>query len=291
MMHGIVNKKKKPGEKMFHEISPMKLDIAYKKRLPQPDDYVAVTDGKTVLLRKNGGEIEFPTIKELQGDAETQYLFAVDETAFFLYKGNEDCFGDAAERLNMYEIRSAKPMWKAYAASLACRLAAWYKTAVYCGACGAKTVHSDSERAMVCPVCGNTLYPVVSPSVIVLIRDGNRALLTKYAQRHSTYSRYALVAGYAESGESAEETVRREVMEEVGLRVKNITYYKSQPWPVSGTLLFGYYCDLDGDDRITLDRDELSVAEWVERADMPDRSNDISLTSEMMEMFRTGRLY
>ena len=148
---------------------------------------------------------------------------------------------------------------------------------------------------MQCPVCGEMYYPVISPSVIIAIRNGEKILLTKYAPTHFPHSThnakatYALVAGYIEIGETPEQCVAREVMEEVGLRVKNITAWKNQPWPFSSTLLLGYYCDLEGPDRITLQEDELSLAEWVRREDMPDRSEDISLTSNMMEAFRLGK--
>ena len=77
------------------------------------------------------------------------------------------------------------------------------------------------------------------------------------------------MAGYTEVGETLEQTVHREVMEEVGLKVKNLRYYKSQPWSFSGSLLAGFYCDVDGDPSITLDREELSVAEWFDRASLP----------------------
>ena len=81
--------------------------------------------------------------------------------------------------------------------------------------------------------------------------------MSKYAGRN--YKKYALLAGFAEIGETLEETVKREVMEEVGLKVKNIRYYKSQPWSFSDTLLMGFYCDLDGSDEITLDRKNLRL--------------------------------
>ena len=113
--------------------------------------------------------------------------------------------------------------------------------------------------------------------------------MTKYAGRE--YTRYALVAGFNEIGETIEETVRREVMEEVGLRVKNLLYYKSQPWSLSDTILFGFYCDVDGDDAIRLDESELSVGEWVERENIPEYpvgSAEISLTGEMMMQFKRG---
>ena len=81
----------------------------------------------------------------------------------------------------------------------------------------------------------------------------------------------------------------REVLEEVGLKVKNLRYYKSQPWSFSGSLLFGFFCDVDGDDTLTVDHEELSMAQWVERDKIPDQGNNISLTKEMMMLFRAGK--
>ena len=137
-----------------------------------------------------------------------------------------------------------------------------------------------------CPVCGHTVYPKISPAVIVGVKDGDRLLLTKYSGR--AYKRYALIAGFNEIGESIEDTVRREVMEEVGLKVKNIRYYKSQPWSFSETLLMGFYCDLDGSAEIQLDTEELSEGVWMKREEIPKPVSDISLTSEMIERFRRG---
>ena len=89
------------------------------------------------------------------------------------------------------------------------------------------------ERMMRCPRCGQMEYPEICPAVIIAVTDKNRLLLSKYAGR--TYKRYALLAGFTEIGETLEETVKREVMEEVGLKVTNIRYYKSQPWSFSDT--------------------------------------------------------
>lgn len=297
---------------MFHEIAPHKLDIFYAPTEAKPDDYVVAVSSGYVLVKDSEDGIDLPTVSEFkqsemlrslsdEANADSlRFLFRIDDRAFFLAASTGcDAFaGDSEEsttplvlrRIYIRDLRTLKPMWKAYAATLGFRLSEWYKGSQFCGRCGHKNVHSDRERAMVCPSCGNTVYPTISPSVIVLIRNGNKALLTKYAASHSAFRHYALVAGYVESGETPEETVHREVFEEVGLHVKNVTYYKSQPWPLSGALLLGYVCDLDGDETITIDESELSVGEWIAREDMPDRSNDISLTSELMEMFRTGKL-
>ena len=99
---------------------------------------------------------------------------------------------------------------------------------------------------------------------------------------------YALIAGFTEIGETLEETVQREVMEEVGLKVKNIRYYKSQPWSFSSTLLCGFFCEVGGDTEITLDTEELSVGEWFDRDNIPVEDDGVSLTREMIGVFKTG---
>lgn len=137
-----------------------------------------------------------------------------------------------------------------------------------------------------CENCGNMEFPKICPAVIIAVTDGNRLLLSKYAGR--IYKKYALLAGYTEIGETIEETVRREVLEEVGLKVKNIRYYKSQPWAFSETELMGFYCDLDGEDSIRLDQEELSMAEWFEREEIPVTPLRDSLTNEMIMQFKNG---
>ncbi len=147
--------------------------------------------------------------------------------------------------------------------------------------------HSEKERAMVCCDCGYTVYPRIMPAVIVAVRNGEKLLLTKYRTgiRHN-----ALIAGFVEIGETMEETVAREVMEEAGIKVKNIHYYKSQPWGLANDILAGYYCDVDGDDHIEMDPEELSYAEWVQREEIILQPDNFSLTNEMMTMFKNGKL-
>ena len=139
---------------------------------------------------------------------------------------------------------------------------------------------------MHCTACGQVEYPKICPAVIVGVVHQDKLLLTKYAGR--AFKRYALIAGFAEIGETIEETVKREVMEEVGLNVKNLHYYKSQPWSFSDTLLMGFYAELDGEETIRLDENELSVAQWCTREEIPE-DDGISLTREMMRVFKEGR--
>ena len=139
---------------------------------------------------------------------------------------------------------------------------------------------------MVCPICGNVIYPRISPAVIAGIYHDDKLLLTKYARPGSSY---ALVAGYCEVGETIEETVHREVMEETGVKIKNLRYYKSQPWAFSQSLLSGFFAELSGEDKIRLDTHELCQAKWVSRDQLQEyrQETEVSLTGEMIEYFRT----
>jgi len=139
---------------------------------------------------------------------------------------------------------------------------------------------------MIC-TCGNIIYPKICPAVIVAVKNNDKILMTKY---NTGYAHWALVAGYNEVGETIEETVHREVYEETGLKVKNLKYYKSQPWGLSSSLLFGFVCDIDGDDTIRIDDVELKEGRWFHRNDISFNNDDFSLTREMIDAFKNNRL-
>ena len=162
------------------------------------------------------------------------YLFSIDDQRFLSDPGHLD-----TTLLPDYEFQDIRNLADSPAtASGICRS---YRTSTcssgtaivsICGCCGKPMIHSQKERMMECPSCGNHEYPVLCPAVIVGITNGDKIILSKYEGR--SFKRYALIAGFAEIGETIEETVHREVMEEVGLKVKNLRYYKSQPWSFSG---------------------------------------------------------
>ena len=112
-------------------------------------------------------------------------------------------------------------------------------------------------------------------------------MITKY---RNGYSHNALVAGFSEIGETLEETVAREVMEEAGVSVKNIRYYKAQPWGMAQDLLAGFFCEADGDGEIHMDEKELKYADWVKREDIELQPNNLSLTNEMMRVFKENSI-
>ena len=183
-------------------------------------------------------------------------------------------------------LRRTKPKEECYAGETAYHLYVWYRDNSFCGRCGEQLEYSHKERAMICPSCGNVVYPKIAPAVIVgiLNSSGDKIVMTRYAGRE--YKGHALVAGFCEIGETAEDTVRREVLEEVGLHVRNIRYYKSQPWGFDSNLLFGYYCTADEDEPIHMDDGELAKAVWVSRDEIGEEERNLSLTAEMIMHFK-----
>ena len=277
---------------MIQDIQPHVLSNAFKPRPPRQGDFVLVYGRDKVWLLEGSRIPRHEQFCEAAPNAVDglTYLFDLDDAAFF-YARSDSLPGDAKKNLietPASAFRTHAEKWLGFAGITACHLAGWYERHQICGRCGEKTRHSAKERMIECPACALMTYPRISPVVIVGVTDGPRLLLTRYANRPVT--NHALVAGFCEIGETIEDTVRREVMEEVGLRVKNIRFYKSQPWGFSGSLLMGFYCDLDGSPDITLDRNELAIAEWTERAAIPIADTSISLTSEMIENFRVANV-
>ena len=245
--------------------------------------------GRDILVK--GGV--FPRVSELQGiDAgKLIYLFSLDEEKYFFFSDAEDGdinIPDGYEFVNVRSFRRSgtAEKFRVFLAYTALQLANWYRGNRYCGWCGKKTSLDDKERALRCE-CGNVIYPRIVPAVIVGVTNGDKILVTKYK---TGFEHFALVAGFTEIGETLEETVAREVMEETGVKVKNIRYYKSQPWGIVDDILVGFYCDVDGDDKITMDQGELKVAEWRAREDVELQPDDYSLTNEMMKMFKEGKI-
>lgn len=266
----------------------------YREQEPEKGDYIMFVQGRSMLMRKASENIEYLHFEEIPAQMRYIYLFQIDiggkMQKFFLGESGKlpQCIINdyAYEPQNVF--RSKGPDYMAFAGITACQLANWYMATRYCGTCGTELVHDGKERMMRCPKCNAMHYPKISPAVIVGVidREQERILMTKYAGRD--YKKYALIAGFAEIGETAEDTVRREVMEEVGIKVKNIRYYKSQPWSFTDTLLLGFYCELDGDEQIRLDQEELSIGQWLRRDEIPTEYDGISLTNEMIMRFKNG---
>lgn len=275
---------------MIQDIAPHNYDNAYAHRRPPcAGDVLLCYRGNRALLRVSEAGIEYPVLSSAEAAdpdfvSGLMFLFLIDGQAYFLAEELPSREAEGYTWEPIARFRDRMPSWRSFAGITGAQLYRFRDDHHFCGRCGSRMEPSGTERAYCCPNCGETVYPKISPAVIVGITDGERLLMSRYAGR--PFKRYSLIAGYTEIGETLEETVHREVMEEVGLRVKNLRYFGCQPWSFSDSLLMGFFADLDGSPEILLDETELAEARWFAREEIPPAENQVSLTSTMIETFR-----
>ncbi len=144
-------------------------------------------------------------------------------------------------------------------AGRAYQIAEWSRTHRFCGSCGTATVHVVGERCMRCPACGHVAYPRISPAMMVLIKRDDAILLARHTNSPTRF--FTALAGFLEAGESIEDAVHREVFEEVGLKVRNVRYFGSQPWPFPHSLMIAFTAEYVSGD-IVVDEGEIAEAAW-----------------------------
>ncbi|MBQ9950358.1 MAG: NAD(+) diphosphatase [Clostridia bacterium] len=270
---------------MLQDISPAVYNNTYSSEKPRLQDICFMFDRDTVLVKRAGNSLEFPTYGMLSSRVERfSYLFRINDINYFLVN-HSDISRYGYKFINIRELRTCAPKESVFALMTAYHLHTWYSNNRFCGRCGKLMHHNENMRALDCE-CGNQVFPQIAPAVIVAVLNDDKILLTKYKGR--AYKNYALIAGFAEIGETLEDTVAREVMEETGLRVKRIRYYASQPWGVDSNLLMGFFARLDGSPDIELEEDELSEAGWFRRGEIDMVSDGVSLTGEMIQAFKDG---
>ena len=278
---------------MIQDIAPHRLANEYApSATPKPGERVCYVRGQELAVRRVGDDtFDLPRVGETGVPTEgLNYLFSLDGASCWLAPNAGMATPPAEYELvhnRALRMERRGPRELMYVAYTAVHLADWYAKNRFCGACGHPMRHHDTLRAMSCPACGNTVFPRLNPAVIVCVCDPaqNKIVLTRYAAgRYAPID--ALVAGFVEIGETIEDCVRREVREELGLEVTNIRYYKSQPWGVASDILSGYWCDVDGDPTIHRDASELGRAVWAGPDQIPGQPDDLSLTNEMMCLWR-----
>ena len=273
---------------MLQDIAPLRFYPEYNPRRPRENDRVLMFCDEEVQLAGSPASPDIPVyrnVKKLLDTGTLRYLFSVDKTAFFM--ADPGRLTDDFFSADISVFRKFTPEWMGFAGITGSHLYDWYNARRYCGRCGTAMVHLEKERALRCPVCKRIEYPKINPVVMVAVTKGDYLLVTMYAG--GTYSMYSMVAGFVEIGESFEEAAKREVMEETGLAIKNLRYHKSQPWAFSGSLLAGFFADLDGEDHIEVDNIELKEAKWIHYSDIPaddkfDKSG-FSLSSDLVLSF------
>lgn len=272
---------------MLQDILPKKFNNHYSADIqPENNSILFHFKGSEVLVNESSSP--FPVYGKFMVE-HIVYLFSIEDIHYFLARDMEVSIPDGYKYENIKTLRYSGNVGKVdfFALFTAYHLSEWYRSNCFCGRCGQRTELYRAERAVRCTGCGKIIYPRLNPAVIVGVVNGEKLLITRYVQNRGVTCN-ALVAGFTEIGETFEETVSREVMEEVGLNVKNIKYYKSQPWGFSGGILAGFFCEVDGSDVITLDKSELSSAIWTEKNDIVGQKDDYSLTNEMMMYFKNS---
>lgn len=162
----------------------------------------------------------------------------------------------------------------------ASQLASFVETHAFCGRCAAPLTDEPHEIARKCPACALVVYPRITPAVIMLVRKERRALLARNARFPLPF--YSALAGFVEIGETLEDTVAREVREEVGVEVTNVRYFGSQPWPFPGSLMIGFTADWAGGD-IRVDGTEIAEARFFDPEELPNVPPPISIARQLID--------
>jgi NAD+ diphosphatase len=243
-----------------------------------------VVEGSGIVVRAEGNAVALPTDAELAlwglDQLQAHYLGRIDE---------RDCLAIAAgavppalpwaiEGLRALHDRLDETVFGV--AGRAVQIVHFASVHRFCGRCGTPTARTASERGMRCPRCGLTVYPRVSPAIIVLVRRGAEALLARSGRFATGF--YSTLAGFVEPGESLEETLRREVREEVGVEVTNIRYFGSQPWPFPHSLMVGFVAD-HASGEIVVDGKEIEDARWFRADALPPVPPRLSIARQLID--------
>ncbi len=156
----------------------------------------------------------------------------------------------------------------------------WDRTHAFCGACATPTERQRGERARRCPSCGNIAYPRISPAMMALVTRGDEFLLGRGV--NFPPGRYSALAGFLEAGESVEDAIRREVMEEVNVEVKNLRYFGSQSWPFPNSLMLAFTAEYAGGE-LRHDPKELADAQWFRCDALPQLPPRLSIARALID--------
>ena len=242
--------------------------------------------GNKLLVKRLGDSIEIPSSADFDG------VSVSFENKHYIGKfDSHDCWSmecdyKSLDFLEPLEVRSIARLTGDnelfLLAGTAYQILHWNRINKFCGKCGGTMTEKPDERAKLCPVCGNVVYPRISPATITAVLKGDEILLAHNVNFPENL--YSLVAGFVEPGETLEECARREILEEVGVSVKNITYFSSQPWPFPDSLMIAFVAEYEGGD-ITVDNIEISHAEWFKAEGLPLIPSTESVAGKLIRWF------
>ena len=250
---------------------------------PLPNDFIFTFQNHKIYLIDGKSLPQWQEVSNYFIQPATFYCFAESETHRYLI-AETIAITENKHYFNI-TLKSAFSILedKAFAlAKHASHLAYWRLTHQYCGICGGKNTPKNDEQAFICSQCQHITYPRISPCIIVLITHGKKLLLAR--SPHFPENIYSTLAGFVEPGESLEETAHREIKEEVGVTVSNLTYFGSQPWPFPDSLMIAFHAEyLAGD--IVIDGIEIEDAKWFESDALPQLPAKSSIGRKLIDAF------
>lgn len=241
---------------------------------------VKVENGKArVPLLYDLSEIDIKPIR-------TQYLGLLDKVHCYSAELSLDTqCPEGASFLNFIELHPYfnDEMYKAVIHGQ--QITAWERDHQFCGRCGSQTERKFRERAMICPSCGHMCFPRITPAIMVCIIKDGKILLAKNKTFPQDF--YSVLAGFVEPGERLEECICREVNEEVGLKIKDIEYFGSQPWPMPNSLMIAYTAEYESGE-INVDGQEIVEADWFAADSLPKcPTGTLSIAGRLIDWFKT----
>jgi NAD+ diphosphatase len=246
-----------------------------------------ISNNGNLLTKINGDQFSIPNVVDLKAlqisPSNSLYLGSLDGQP--CYAGTLDpaiSFEVNFKPINLRALFGLIPDTLIWVAGRANQLLYWHLTHRYCGKCGHETVDKTDERAKICPRCQHVNYPRLSPAVIVAIVKGDRILLARNRKFKASF--YSVLAGFVEPGESLEECVKREIKEEIGITVKNVRYFGSQPWPFPDSLMIAFVSDYDAGE-IVVDGSEIIEAAWFSKDELPQIPPKISIARQLIDWF------
>ena len=247
-------------------------DINFSDTYTSDDAYYFIFNQNRELYLKN---------KKLMNNIED---FDINFSLFIGKYKNKDCFVVNSNFDNGFDLREVYEFDKDLylMGTKAVLVNDWYISHQFCGRCGTKTELDEKDMMLKCPACGQVHYPRIAPAIIVAIRNEDELLMAKHSYHDNI--RYALIAGFVEPGESIEEAVHREVSEEVGIKIKNLKYLKSQSWPFPNSLMLGFEAEYDSGE-IKVDGDEILKAKWFKKDEIIRYASDISISDWLIQKF------
>ena len=244
-----------------------------------------------LIVKTDNDSVSIPSAADLQQaklePIREQYLGVLDDRPCFaaeLPPGVDIPDGWIARGLReLFGLLEEEFIWVAGRAN---QLVDWNQSHLFCGRCGNSTEDKTDERAKICPQCGLINYPRLSPAIIVAVRKDDQLLLAHNKRFRSGY--YSVLAGFVEPGETLEDCVGREVYEEVNIKVKNIRYFGSQPWPFPNSLMVAFTAEYAGG-TIKVNRDEIIDAAWFPAHNLPSIPPKITIARNLIDWFRANQ--